>query len=111
MQEAMRAADALGNESISARVINVHTIKPIDKQTILEAAGDCQHVITVEDHNVLGGLGSAVAEVMAAADPGSRLTVLGAKDYGQSGTAEELYDEYGISASHVAAAARTALKV
>ncbi|MDP9341706.1 MAG: transketolase family protein [Actinomycetota bacterium] len=111
VQEALRAADALGNDGISTRVINVHTIKPIDKQTILEAAGDCDHVISVEDHNVLGGLGSAVAEVLTEAGSDARLTVLGAKDYGQSGTGEELYEEYGISASHVAAAARTALKV
>jgi transketolase len=112
VQEAMQAADALGTDGqgISARVINVHTIKPIDRQAILEAAADCGHVVTVEDHNVLGGLGSAVAEVMAEAGADARLTVLGARDYGQSGSGEELYEEYGISASHVAEAARTALK-
>jgi len=111
VQEAMRAADALGNDGIAARVINVHTIKPIDKPTILDAAGECEHVVSVEDHNVVGGLGSAVAEVLAQAGSGARLTVLGARNYGQSGTPEELYDEYGISASHVADAARRALKV
>jgi transketolase len=111
VQEAMRAADALGNDGIAARVINVHTIKPIDKPTILDAAGECGHVVSVEDHNVVGGLGSAVAEVLAQAGSDVRLTVLGARNYGQSGTAEELYDEYGISASHVADAARRALKV
>jgi transketolase len=111
VQEAMRAADALGNDGIAARVINVHTIKPIDKPTILDAAGECGHVVSVEDHNVVGGLGSAVAEVLAQVGSDARLTVLGARNYGQSGTAEELYDEYGISASHVADAARRALKV
>jgi transketolase len=111
VQEAIRAADSLGSEGIAARVVNVHTIKPIDKQTILEAAGDCGKVVTVEDHNVVGGLGSAVAEVLAEAGTDARLTVLGAKDYGQSGTPEELYEEYGISAGHVAAAARAALNV
>ena len=111
VQEAMRAADALGNDGIAARVINVHTIKPIDKPTILDAAGECEHVVSVEDHNVVGGLGSAVAEVLAQAGSGARLTVLGARNYGQSGTPEELYDEYGISASHVADAARRPLKV
>ncbi len=111
VQEAMRAADTLGGDGIAARVINVHTIKPIDKQAILDAAGECGKVVTVEDHNVVGGLGSAVAEVLAAAGSDARLTVLGARDYGQSGTSEELYEEYGISAAHVAAAARTALKV
>ncbi len=111
VQEAMRAADALGGDGISARVVNVHTIKPIDKQTILEAAGECGHVITVEDHNVAGGLGSAVAEVMAEAGIDARLTALGTKDYGQSGSPEELYDEYGLSAPHIENAVRKALKV
>jgi transketolase len=111
VQEAMRAADALGNDGIAARVINVHTIKPIDKPTILDAAGECGHVVSVEDHNVVGGLGSAVAEVLAQVGSDARLTVLGARNYGQSGTPEELYDLYGISAPHVADAARRALKV
>jgi transketolase len=110
VQEALKAADELGGENISARVINVHTIKPLDGEMIVAAARECRAVITVEDHNVLGGLGSAVAEALAAAGTdGTRLTVLGVRDYGQSGSQEELYEEYGISASHVAKAAREAL--
>jgi transketolase len=110
VQEALKAADELAGENVSARVINVHTIKPVDEETLVKAARECRAVVTVEDHNVLGGLGSAVAEVLAAAGTdGTRLTVLGVRDYGQSGTSEELYEEYGISASHVAEAAREAL--
>jgi transketolase len=110
VQEALKAADELAGENISARVINVHTIKPLDGETLVRAARECRAVITVEDHNVFGGLGSAVAEVLAAAGTdGTRLSVLGVRDYGQSGTSEELYEEYGIGASHVAKAAREAL--
>jgi transketolase len=105
VQEALKAADQISGDGISARVLNVHTIAPIDRDAILAAAADCHRIITVEDHNVAGGLGSAVAEVVAQWN-GARVTILGTRDYGQSGSPEELYDEYGISAKHVAAAAR-----
>jgi transketolase len=105
VQEALKAADEISRDGISARVLNVHTIAPIDRDAILAAAADCHRIITVEDHNVAGGLGSAVAEVVAQWN-GARVTILGTRDYGQSGSPEELYDAYGISAKHVAAAAR-----
>jgi transketolase len=108
VHEALKAADELDAEGISACVINVHTIKPIDRQAILAAASECGRVVTVEDHNVAGGLGSAVAEVLAEGNGGG-LTILGVRDYGQSGSSEELYEEYGISARHVAEAAREAV--
>jgi len=108
VHEALKAADELGGEGISARVLNVHTIKPIDRGAILAAAADCRRLVTVEDHNVNGGLGSAVAEVVAQGD-GARVTILGTRDYGQSGSPDELYEEYGISAKHVAEAARDAV--
>ena len=111
VQEALKAADELDGGGISARVINVHTIKPIDRDAIVAAARECGgRLVTVEDHNVLGGLGSAVAEALAQnGTDGAKLTVLGCRDYGQSGSAEELYDAYGISARHVAQAARDAI--
>ncbi|HMC37704.1 MAG TPA: transketolase C-terminal domain-containing protein, partial [Actinomycetota bacterium] len=108
VQEALKAADELDAELISARVLNVHTIKPIDADGIKAAAADCRRIVTVEDHNVAGGLGSAVAEVIAQSN-GARVTILGVRDYGQSGSAEELYDAYGISGRHVAEAARRAV--
>ena len=108
VQEALKAADELDAEGISARVLNVHTIKPIDADGIKAAAADCRRIVTVEDHNVAGGLGSAVAEVIAQSN-GARVTILGVRDYGQSGSAEELYDAYGISGRHVAEAARRAV--
>ena len=109
VQEAVKAADELDEGGVSARVLNVHTIKPIDREAILSAASECGHIVTVEDHFVHGGLGSAVAEVLAESNGGG-LTVLGVRDWGQSGSTDELYDEYGISAKHIAEAARTALK-
>ena len=110
VQEALKAADELEHDGISARVINVHTIKPIDRDAIVGAARECRRLVSVEDHNVIGGLGSAVSEALAQDGAGgARLSVLGCRDYGQSGSAQELYDAYGISASHVARAARDAL--
>jgi len=107
VQEALKAADELAGEGVQARVLNVHTLKPIDAEGVVAAADSSGgRVVTVEDHNVVGGLGSAVAEVLAEAGSGARLKVLGCHDYGQSGSAEELYDAYGISAKHVAEAAR-----
>jgi transketolase len=107
VQEALKAADELAGEGISARVLNVHTIKPIDADAIKAAARECKRIVTVEDHNVAGGLGSAVAEVVAQSN-GARVTIVGVRDYGQSGSPDELYDAYGISAKHVAEAARQA---
>src|SRR5437588_439405 len=109
VQEALKASDELSGDGISARVLNVHTIKPIDRDAILAAAADCKRIVTVEDHNVAGGLGSAVAEVVAQGN-GARVTILGTRDYGQSGSPDELYDAYGISAKHVADAARQSVK-
>src|SRR5206468_8741392 len=73
VQEALKAADELKGEGVSARVLNVHTIAPIDRQAILAAAAECHTIVTVEDHNVAGGLGSAVAEVVAQGN-GARVT-------------------------------------
>ena len=108
VQEALKAAEELQGDGIGARVLNVHTIKPIDAAAIVAAASECKRIVTVEDHNVAGGLGSAVAEVVAQSN-GARVSILGTRDYGQSGSSEELYDAYGISAKHVAEAARRAV--
>jgi transketolase len=109
VHEALAAAEELAGDGIEARVINVHTLKPIDEEAVIAAVRECRRLVTAEDHNVVGGLGSAVAEVLARGETdGARLTVLGVQWYGQSGTSEELFDHYGISARHIAAAARAA---
>jgi len=107
VQEALKAAEELASDGIEACVVNVHTLAPLDAEGIVREAEHCGgKAVSVEDHNVVGGLGSAVAEALVQAGSGARLTVLGCRDYGQSGTSEELYDAYGISAKHVAEAAR-----
>jgi transketolase len=107
--EALKAAEKLAADGISARVLNIHTIAPIDRETILSAARDTGHVLTAEDHNVNGGLGSAVAEVLAEAGVPARLVRVGLHSFGESGTAEELYERYGLSSSRLADAARALL--
>lgn len=108
--EALKAADALDGEGVSARVLGVPTIKPFDEDAVLEAAGDCRALVTVEDHSATGGLGSAVAEVLAQRGNGTPLRVLGLRDYGESGTPDELYERYGISGSRIAEGTRAFLE-
>jgi transketolase len=110
LPEAVKAADALSGDGISARVLDVHTIKPIDEEAVLGAASDCGAVVTVEDHSVYGGLGGAVAEVLATGDGGGPLRVLGTRGFGESGTSEELYAKHGIDADGIARGTREFLE-
>jgi transketolase len=94
--KALEAADLLVKDGIEARVINVSTIKPLDEQNVLENAKGVQRVYTVEEHSIIGGLGSAVAEVLAEA-PGVPLSRIGVRDqFGESGMADELLEKYGL---------------
>jgi transketolase len=110
VQESLGAADLLAAEGISVRVLNVHTIAPLDRDAIAKAARETEHVVAAEDHNVNGGLCSAVAEVIAEAGIGARMARVGLRSFGESGTAAELYEKYGLSASRVADAARALLR-
>ena len=110
VQESLKAADMLEDEGISARVLNVHTIAPLDRDAIAAAARDTGHVISAEDHNVNGGLGSAVAEVVAEEGIEAKLARIATRWYGESGTASELYEKFGLSASRIADAARTLVR-
>jgi transketolase len=109
--ETLKAADALAGDGISARVLNVHTIKPLDQEAIRAAAADCRAVVTVEDHSASGGLGGAVAEVLATGDGrrGAPLRIVGTRDFGESGGSEELYEKHGLSGDRVAETARAFL--
>jgi transketolase len=108
--ESVGAAEQLSGEGISARVINVHTIKPLDEGTVRAAAAECQAVLTVEDHSVHGGLGGAVAEVLAESNgSGARLRRVGMTTFGESGPPAELYEKYGLDAAGIARTARSAL--
>lgn len=95
--EALKAAEELARQKISVEVINCHTIKPIDKATIIKSAKKTKKVITVEEHQVNGGLGSTVAEVLSQNCP-VRLKIIGMPDkFGESGTAKQLLDKYGLN--------------
>lgn len=98
---AMEAARILGERGFAVRVTNVHTLKPLDEDGVLEAVRDANRVVTVEDHHILGGLGSAIAEALASAGVGKPLVRLGVRDFGESGTASQLYEKHGLSTSHI----------
>ena len=110
VQESLVAADELAKEGISARVLNVHTIAPLDADAIARAARECGRVISAEDHNVNGGLGSAVAEAIAESGVGATLKRVGVHTFGESGSQQELYDKYGLSGARIADTARAFLK-
>lgn len=109
VSEAIKAAEMLNNDGIDARIINIHTIKPIDKDIIIKAAKETGKIITVEEHNVIGGLGEAVASVVCDNCP-VPVTKIGVNDvYGHSGPAWDLLKEFGLSAEHIAEVTKKAL--
>lgn len=108
--EALKAAKELAREKISARVINLHTIKPIDKKTIIKAAKETKGIVTIEEHQIYGGMGSAVAEVVVANHP-VPMQILGIKDrFGESGEPDQLLDAYGLIARDIIRAVKKLLK-
>ena len=109
--EALAAADLLKAEGISVRVVNAHTVKPVDAATLERAARETGALVTAEDHNVIGGLGGAVAETVSESCPVPVLRV-GVQDrFAESGTPAELYEKYGLTGKHVAQRVRDALKL
>ena len=99
--EAIKAMEKLKQEGINVRVVDIFTIKPIDKETIVKCAKETKKIITVEDHSIIGGLGSAICEVLAEEYP-SKVTRLGIKDtFGKSGNATELMNYYGIDSEAI----------
>lgn len=106
---ALEAAKALETEGISARVINIHTIKPLDEEIILKAAKETGLLVTAEEHNIIGGFGSAVSELCSEKYP-VRVVKIGVNDvFGKSGPAAELLKLYGLSAEHIAEVTRKAV--
>ena len=106
---ALEAAKALEAEGISVRVINIHTIKPLDEGIILKAAKETGLLITAEEHNISGGFGSAVSELCSEKCP-VRVVKIGVNDvFGKSGPAAELLKIYGLSAEHIAEVTRKAV--
>lgn len=96
MNEALQAAEKLAADGVDAQVINIHTIKPLDKELIVSAAAKTGKVVTVEEHSVIGGLGGAVAEVLGENQP-TKMLRIGIQDvFGESGTAQQLIQKYGL---------------
>lgn len=109
VNEALMAAEALKAEGISARVVNMATIKPIDRGIIIDSAKKTGAIVTAEEHSILGGLGGAVAEVVCETVPVPVLRV-GVEDvFGKSGPAVELLHIYGLDAAHIAEKAKQAV--
>ena len=99
--EALKAQEILNEKGIFVRVVDIHTIKPIDKETIIRCAKETKKIITIEDHNVIGGLGSCICEVLAEEYP-TKVIRLGIKDtFGKSGKAEDLMKYFEIDSSAI----------
>ena len=108
--ESLMAAELLEKEGIKARVLNIHTIKPIDKQAIIDAAKDCGAIVTAEEHQIFGGFGSAVAEVVVANSP-VPMEFVGVNDtFGESGKPADLIVKYGLKDVNIVAAVKKVLK-
>ncbi len=101
VSEAIRAQEILENKGIKVRVVDIHTVKPIDKDMVIKCAKETKKLISVEDHNVIGGLGSAISEVLTEEYP-VKLVRMGINDtFGKSGKAIELMQYFGITAENI----------
>ena len=110
VSEALQAAEMLAKDGINARVINIHTIKPLDKDLVIKAAKETGKIVTVEEHSVIGGLGSAVCDVLAEQLPTPVLKI-GVNDvFGHSGPAVELIKEFGLDGDSIAAKVKEFVK-
>jgi transketolase len=105
----LRAAKQLEGEGVGATVVNVHTIKSLDRETVVREARAAGAVVTVEEHQIAGGLGGAIAEVLAGEAP-MPIEFVGVQDqFGQSGDPKELIEHYGMGVSHIVAAAKKSI--
>lgn len=110
VNEALIAADKLAQEGLKVRVLDMHTIKPIDKDAVIKAAVETKAIVTAEEHSVIGGLGSAVAEVVVKHEP-VKMEMVGQKDtFGESGKPDDLLKKYGMTYKEIIEAVHTLLK-
>ena len=108
---AMEAADILAAEGISAEVINIHTIKPLDSDIIERSVRKTGAAVTAEEHSIIGGLGAAVCESLCERYPVPVIRVGVEDSFGRSGQVPELLEIYGLTSENIAAKARTAIKM
>jgi len=107
VEKAMEAAEILEKEGIEIRILDMHTIKPIDKEAIIHAALETNGIVTAEEHSIVGGLGSAVAEVTATCAP-CKMAMIGVKDrMGESAEPDQLIEKYGLTGEDIAEAVRS----
>lgn len=109
VSRALEAVKTLAEQGIDARLINLHTIKPIDRELIVKAAKETGRIVTVEEHNVIGGLGEAVCGVLSEEYPAPVVRIGVYDTYGHSGPALDLLDEFGLNAQNIAAVTKKAL--
>ncbi|MGM0933965.1 MAG: transketolase family protein [Bacteroidota bacterium] len=107
--EALQAAEKLSEKGISAEVINIHTIKPLDEEAIIKSVKKTGCVVTAEEHNFLGGLGESVARTLAEHNPAPQEFVATQDTFGESGTPEQLMDKYGLNAEAIIKASEKVL--
>ncbi|MGJ1265102.1 transketolase family protein [Sphingobacterium spiritivorum] len=108
--EAIQAGEKLAELGISAEIINIHTIKPLDEEAVLKSVGKTKCVVTAEEHNRLGGLGDSVAQVLAQHLPTPQEYVAVNDSFGESGTPAQLMEKYGLNAEAIVAAAQKVIK-
>ncbi len=108
--EALEAAKALNESGVSVEVINIHTIKPLDEEAIINSVSKTKCVVTAEEHNVLGGLGESVARTLAQHQPTPQEFVATQDTFGESGTPAQLMDKYGLNAEAIIAKAKAVIK-
>ncbi|WP_298423014.1 transketolase C-terminal domain-containing protein [uncultured Kordia sp.] len=108
--EALQAAETLEAEGISAEVINIHTIKPLDEEAILASVAKTGCVVTAEEHNFLGGLGESVARTLALNTPAPQEFVATQDTFGESGTPAQLMEKYGLNAASIVKASQKVVK-
>ena len=111
VKASLKAAELLEAEGISAAVIDMHTIKPIDKKLVLKCAKETNAMLTAEEHSVIGGLGSAVSEILAEKGCSCKFRRIGIQDmFCESGEPKDLFAKYGLSADHIAKTVKELLK-
>ena len=110
VEYAIKASEMLKEEGISARVINIHTIKPIDEEILIKASKETGAIVTCEEHSIYGGLGSAVSEVVCANAP-CPVKIIGTDSFGRSGKPAQLFEMYGLTAENICKQAKEAIKL
>jgi transketolase len=106
----MKVVQMMKEKGVSVRLLNIHTVKPIDREAIAKAARETGGIVTVEEHQVMGGFGSAVAEAVVQSYP-VPMRFIGIQDrFGESGQPDQLFEEFGLTAKHIVAALEEVLK-